>query len=188
MRIVGVLAVVTGLVAGAAVSRANIAASAQVNLDSKTGNTFNYSLTLKNTGDTGIGSFWFAWIPGYDFLTSLPTVTGDPSGWSHGVMGVGGGFDGYSIQWVDDSTALAPGGSVKFHFSSADSPSVLSAPSAFFSFYNTTTSFVYPGLPELDPGNQFVATVVAPEPATGLFLAAGVAGVLVRRVHAKPKV
>ena len=33
---------------------------------------YRYTITLKDTGTTPIGTFWFAWVPGEDFLPSKP--------------------------------------------------------------------------------------------------------------------
>ena len=45
-------------------------------------NSYRYSLDLNNTGTTQIGTFWFAWIPNYDFLTTPPTAISSPTGWT----------------------------------------------------------------------------------------------------------
>jgi hypothetical protein len=42
---------------------------------------YQYDLTLKNTGTTTIGTYWFAWIPGAGFLSAPPTDV--MSGTSH---------------------------------------------------------------------------------------------------------
>ena len=44
------------------------------------GGNFDYTIALKNTGGSDIGTFWFAWTPPgmpieYDFLPSAPSAT-----------------------------------------------------------------------------------------------------------------
>src|SRR5579871_3126942 len=56
---------------------------------------YDYDLTLNNTGTTDIGTFWFAWIPGANFMTVTPTDIVSPAGWTATVIA------GASIQWVD---------------------------------------------------------------------------------------
>jgi hypothetical protein len=131
---------------------------------------FNYTITLHNTGTTNIGTFWFGWVPGEDFLATTPTNILKPTTWSATLNG-GGASDGHSIEFVDSGTLLAPGGTLTgFGFTSNDTPAQLAGKSAFFSTTPTTTSFVYSGGPFSDSGFQFAATVV-PEP-TAIVLAA----------------
>ena len=168
------LAVATALLVCAPSSAAAaLMASATVSTTS-TSAPFDYTVTLHNTGDTNIGTFWFGWTAtpaDYDFLPSSPTVTGMPAGWiapiSHNPAIPG---DGYGIEYYNlTGSAIAPGGTGTFKFDSPDSPAALGG-AAFLPFDKVTTSFVYIGFPFGDAGQQFNATVV-PEP-TGLLLAA----------------
>lgn len=147
---------------------------------------FQYNMTLNNTGDTTIGSVWFAWIPGYDFLPSVPTSITSPTGWTANVMNEFPG-DGYSIQWVA-TTPMAAGAPPLsgFSFKSTDTPATLmgsnTVPSFFSGFYPTSETFAYIGQPEADPGTSFVPTIVAaPEPASLSLAAVGAIGLLSRR-------
>lgn len=182
------------LAANAGALRADESASATISVDSLTGPTYNYTITLTNTGDTNIGTFWYAWVdsPEYDFLQSMPTVTGSPNGWIAPVIGTGGGYDGYSIEWYNISgSPIAPGGSATFMFSSPDSPSVLSGDEGtYYNYYASPlpmqTSFIYQGFPQTDAGASFVLptpTLAAPvpEPASLMFLAAGSLALLKRK-------
>ncbi len=48
------------------------------------GNDFDYTITLTNIGGTGsdsIATFWFAWVPGADFLPTNPLGVSQPFGW-----------------------------------------------------------------------------------------------------------
>ncbi|HEY1603023.1 MAG TPA: hypothetical protein VGG64_25690 [Pirellulales bacterium] len=151
---------------------AGLLASATVSTTS-TSAPYDYTVTLQNTGTTNIGTFWFGWTAtpiDYDFLPSLPTVTSMPTGWiapiSHNSAIPG---DGYGIEYYNlTGSAIAPGGTAKFEFTSPDSPAVLES-QAFFPVDKVTTSFLYIGFPFGDAGQQFDAKVV-PEP-TGLLLA-----------------
>src|SRR5438477_9278479 len=47
----------------------------------------NFTITLANasSSDAGIGTFWFAWVPGEDFLATSPTSVSPPTGWSDNI-------------------------------------------------------------------------------------------------------
>ena len=65
----------------------SVSASAQLALISTdTGATpvYHYSVTVTDTGTTNVGTFWMGWIPGEDFLPSIPSSPPPtPAGWSH---------------------------------------------------------------------------------------------------------
>jgi hypothetical protein len=143
---------------------------------------FDYDLTLNNTGTTGIGTFWFAWIPGDNFMTVAPTDVQSPAGWTANII------PGFSIQWLD-SGSLSQGTSQSgFEFESTLTPAQLEGPSIIPSD-PVATSFVYIGAPFNDPGFQLVATPAqttsTPEPGTIVLTALGIslAG-LGRRLYA----
>jgi Bacterial Ig-like domain (group 3) len=119
------------------------------------GADFNYTITLNNTGTTNIGTFWFAWIPGQDYMANNPISVANPTGW---ISAVTGGFpgDGYAIRWVATTAPITPGNSLNFNFTSAETPAQLGGNSPFFSNPPEGTSFVYIGAPESDPGYEFV--------------------------------
>src|ERR1700721_2152987 len=116
-------------------------ASATLNLVSTTGTSsapvFNYNVTLTNTGTTPLGTFWFSWVPGEDFLPTVPLSETSPAGWGNAagtsstpaITGSGNSTDGSAIQWVAQSPSAAvmpgqsPGG---FDFSSTTTPAGLS--------------------------------------------------------------
>jgi len=141
---------------------------------------FQYNLTLNNTGTTGIGTFWFAWVPGYGFMSTAPTDIMAPSGWSDQTTN-----SGAAIQWVDGSGSLGQGMSLSgFEFDSTLTPAELEAASSAIPSDPVATSFVYIGAPFGDPGFQFVATPAqgtVPEPATILLTALGIGCALVGR-------
>lgn len=146
-------------------------ATAQLALVSTTGTisnpVYNYDITLTNTGTTNIGSFWLAWIPGEDFLPSVPSSASSPTGWGNGststptITGSGNSSDGSAIQWIAKNNALlAAGQSLSgFDFSTVDSPTVLAGNSTQHPTEPALRSFVYQGQPFSDAGFQFTATV-----------------------------
>ncbi len=145
-------------------------------VDPNTPGVYDYSLTLNNTGTTTIGTFWFAWVPGGDFLNPAPTNVAQPAGWVNRVLSTA---QGTSIQWTTTSALLQPGGSLSgFNFSSTETPDQLLGlvPSGVGAGDPITTSFVYIGAPLRDPGEQFVATAATPEPGSLALLATGLLG------------
>ena len=152
--------------------------------DPNTPGVYDYSLTLKNTGSTSIGTFWFAWIPGGDFLAPVPTDVTQPAGWGDKVLT---SAQGTSLQWTTSSALLLAGQSLSgFNFDSTETPAQLLGlvPSGPGAGDPVTTAFVYIGAPFADPGQQFVATAATPEPGSIALLATGLlggAGVFYRR-------
>ncbi|HEX4794172.1 MAG TPA: hypothetical protein VH370_10290 [Humisphaera sp.] len=143
-----------------------LSAAAQLNLISTTGTTaapvYHYDITLTNTGFNGIGTFWLGWVPGGDFLPTLPLSTAGPTGWGSGnVVGSGNAFDGASIQWIAAPTNPLPTGHSLsgFAFTSSDSPTTL-AGLVHGTGLPILTSFVYSGVPFSDPGFQFTVAKV----------------------------
>jgi Bacterial Ig-like domain (group 3) len=155
-------------------------ATAQLSLVSTTGTVatpvYNYDITLTNNGTTNIGTFWFAWVPGEDFLPVRPSAESSPANWGNGansstpnIEGSGNSSDGISIQWIAKSNALlAAGQSLSgFDFSTTDSPTVLAGNSTQHPGNPAMTSFVYEGQPFSDNGVQFtVAPAVTPAAST----------------------
>jgi len=167
-------------------SLAALSATADITT-SQTSAPFNYTITLHNTGDTSIGTFWFAWTstPGdYNFLPSIPTVTGGPSNWLSPVTHNPFPGDGYGIEWYNYfGSPIAPGGTGLFQFTSNDSPAVL-AGNAYLPPFKVTHSFVYVGFPQTDPGFQLNATV--PEPASVAIAMCSLMIALKRRRYRQP--
>jgi hypothetical protein len=144
------------------------------------GTNFDYSITLTNSSSSTdpIGTFWFAWVPGKDFLPTNPSDITTPTGWTEQVTH-GGTTDGYAIMFVAGAgSSLAAGSSLSgFGFKSADTPSELAGNSPFYSTFPATTSFVYNGAPFSAVSEQFVVSVSSvPEPSS---LILGIFGVVV---------
>jgi hypothetical protein len=138
---------------------------------------YHYDITLNNTGSVDIGTFWFGWVPGYDFLPSAPSNIQAPSGW-YGYPSGGYPPDGNSIEFYAYAGGLSPGSSLDFGFDSADSPATLAGDSANYPFDPILTAYTYGGTPFSDAGNQFQVLQSVPEPSTLGLLTAGSAGLL----------
>jgi hypothetical protein len=121
----------------------------------------NYSITLTNasSSNAGIGTFWYSWVPGQDFLATSPTSVSPPPGWTDNITNMGPG-DGFAIQFLANSPAndVQPGSSLNFSFTSKDSPASVNGNSVFFPGTPVGTSFVYPQGPFSDVGHEFVVT------------------------------
>ncbi len=160
-------------------AHASLMATATFTDTQPTPGTFEYDITLSNTGTTTIGTFWFSWIPGQGLMTVAPTNVQSPANWNEITTNAG-----TAIQWTTTSALLAPGDSqTGFIFDSTLSPAQLVAPfagSGLGSRDPTSTYFVYIAAPLADPGFQGVAqpfTVAAvPEPSTWVMLILGFVG------------
>src|SRR5579863_9041934 len=129
-------------------SRAAETASATISATQLNSNTWKYDLVLKNIGTTNLGTFWFAWAPGEDFMPTAPTNIASPTSWTEMVTTGGGYYDGSAIQWVAGSgAALAPGQSLSgFSFQSTTSPSTMAGNNSYYG-QPILTSYVYSGAP-----------------------------------------
>jgi Hint domain len=124
---------------------------------------WQYSITLDDTGSTTVGTFWFAWVPGQDFLESPPTNVVSPSGWTDNITHFGQS-DGYAIQWIatSGSSDVPAGGTLSgFAFTSTDAPSAVFGNSVFYPNTPVLTSFVYSQGPFSDGGFDFQVTEAA---------------------------
>ena len=167
------------LFSGGAKLSASILATATFTDTMPTPGTWDYDITLHNTGTTTIGTFWFSWIPGAGFMGADPTNIQSPAGWSALQTNAN-----MSIQWTTTANLLAPGSSLPgFLFDSTLSPTELLAPFAgpgLGAGDPTSTSFVYIAAPLADPGAQLTVTqgtvtTPTPEPSAGLFTSLGIA-------------
>lgn len=151
-------------------------ASAQLTLVSTSGTqanpVFHYDITVTDTGTTNIGTFWFSWIPGEDFLPSIPSATSNPAGWTNALTGNGNQTDGTAIEWVASSNPITPGHSLSgFDFTTTDSPTALAGNSPSHSTEPVLTSFVYSGAAFSDAGFQFLVSPAATTVASTTTLA-----------------
>jgi hypothetical protein len=169
-------------------AKAQTAAMAQFTDVSLGGGNFQYNITLDNTGSVSLETFWFAWVPGQDYLDSSPTGIVSPTNWTE-IITHGGSNDGYAIQWKTSTAALAANGTLQFTFDSTMTPAQMAGDSAFYPTTPAGTSFVYSGQPLQGTSDEFIVTAAAvPEPSTVGLLVAGLLalcrpGVRLARVH-----
>jgi hypothetical protein len=121
------LAVATGLAAATFTSHAQ-SATATISWVAS-GSSYDYTITLKNTGSEALNGFWYGWTTGGDNLPSAPANAGNSLSWGNDVSG-------NSIMWMNNSysydgytyyygTPLAPGSSTTFTFVSSTPPSAI---------------------------------------------------------------
>ena len=140
------------------------------------GGEFQYTIVLDNTGTGPLGTFWYSWVPGKDFMTVSPTNVVSPTNFTANITN-GGSSDGFAIQWVA-STPLAGGATADFSFESTETPSEIAGNSAFYPTFPQGTAFAYSGAPFSDAGDQFVVqAAVVPEPSTLGLLVLGTLGI-----------
>jgi hypothetical protein len=136
--------------------------------DVAAGPNFDYTIALSNSSssDSGIGTFWFAWVPGKDFLATRPLSVTAPTGWTDIITG-GGANDGFAIQFTTTNSVyyVQPGATMDFMFQSADTPQSVAGDSKFYPTTPVGTSTVYPTTEFSDSGHTFVVTPVSPPPS-----------------------
>jgi PEP-CTERM motif len=178
----GMVLAAGGLIASAA-DAGTIDASAAITSQAA-GADFDYTITLTNTsgaGNDSIATFWFAWVPGADFMADAPTSVTNPTGWKD-VVTHGGSTDGFAIQFdaLTSASFLAPGGSLSFSFVSPDTPAELAGNSVFYPTIPVETSFVYSQGPLKGDGHEFVVNGASvPEPSSLVLWGIGAVGSLV---------
>lgn len=141
----------------------------------------SYAGTVSNAGTTTIGTFWFAWVPGQNYMGSAPISVASPAGWTS-LVTHGSSSDGWGIRWTANSAAsyIAPGTSLSgFVFTSSQTVPALSGNSPFYPTTPVGTSFLYIGAPFADPGLQILATIIPAPVSVCAF--AGLALPLLRR-------
>jgi hypothetical protein len=157
--------VVTSLLAGTA--RADLVVSGVI-ASQANGPNFDYTITLKNSASSTapVETFWYAWVPGKDFLATRPLSVSAPAGWTESITHAPNTpTNGYAIEWVTSTAPLAPGSSLDFKFTSADTPASVNGISIYYPGTPVGTSFLYSGAPFQGVSSQFVVTAV-PEPSS----------------------
>jgi hypothetical protein len=117
-----------------------------------------------------ISTFWLGWTFSGDFLPSDPTSLAGPTGWTGSVVAESGKFSAQYL--LGSGSAIAPGGSGIFTFTSADSPSVMSGNQTTAPLGPTASSFVFNGGAFSTPSDGFTVTE-APEPSSLGLIALG---------------
>jgi hypothetical protein len=160
------------------------------------GPNFDYTITLTNTsgaGNDSIGTFWFAWVPGADFMATSPISVTNPTGWKDTITHAPNTpTNGYAIEWVElnAGAAIAPGNSLVFRFTSADTPAELAGLSVFYPTTPVLTSVLYQGTPFQGDTRTFVPSFAAavPEPSSLCLGLVAIAGSLAwRRLRRRAK-
>ena len=152
--------------------------------------TYDYTIKLSNSSlsSVAIQTFWYGWEPGGgDYLISNPSSFQAPPGWA-GVVTGGGPGDGYAIRFQSLSAPLAPGSSLTFHFTTADSPAALSGLSDYYPTIPIETSTVFSG--HLSGARTSFLVQPVPEPSTLGLLIVGSVGLIIaagrNRAAARP--
>jgi hypothetical protein len=169
------------MLAGAAAARGTTQADATVATTSPGAvDAYDHTVTLTNTGDTPISTFWYSWSD-YDlnFLVSPPDNIRMPAGWVAAVTACSTGYfqSSYGIEWYTTTNPILAGEATSaFGFESNDSAVDLegfSSNNYYGLDFPIGTSFVYASAPDFDggipsgAGFAFVAgTAPVPEPAT----------------------
>jgi Hint domain-containing protein len=144
---------------------------------------WQYSITLDDTGSTTVGTFWFAWVPGRDFLDTPPANITSPAGWQDAITH-GGSSDGFAIQWKASSSSadLQPNGTLSFSFTSSDAPAAVFGNSVFYPNTPVLTTVIYTGAPLVGDGFQFTVTPECFRTGTRILTERGEVAVEVLRV------
>jgi hypothetical protein len=177
MGAVPIVVSLVGLLAAAGNVHATIDASIIVNTNQPAGGgLFNYTLTLNNLPDSTsqIETLWYSWIPGLDLMSSSPTSTSAPAGWTANIEHSSGGYygDGYSVQYTTSTAPLNPVGSLQFGFSSFVTPAELAGNDSVYGYYPEETTYLYSGGPEVGVSESLLAQAV-PEPSSLALAALG---------------
>jgi hypothetical protein len=143
------------------------------------GGLFHYALTLNDTGTTNVGTLWFSWTPGQDYMPTVPSSITAPANWTFSIFGANNAADGSSIRWVANAGFLeTPAQSLSgFAFNSMTTPTQMAGVNSF-AFGNSNpvaTAFIYSAGPFSDAGFQLAATAAAatPEPSSILLTLLG---------------
>lgn len=173
--LLAVLLLALGL--GASAVQAQIVASGEISGTPVGGGVYDYTISLHNApgSSSGIQTFWYSWVPGADFMPTAPISVTPPPGWAYYISN-DPYYYGYSIEFYNYYTALNPGGSLNFHFTSSSTPATLAGNSLYYPSYPIGTSWVYSGI-AYGTSQQFVVqSAPVPEPGAVCLLAAGLLG------------
>jgi hypothetical protein len=161
---------------------AAISASATVSSQQLGPNSYRYSISVTNTGDTTIKTYWFGWIAylgayPYDFLPHQPTAVGSPSGWIGTAPNDSPYTPGYYAgEWTSPAGIAAGATLTGFTFDSPDAPTTIGGTSQFAG-YPVRESWVYQNVYTTINGSganaEFTPTLLVPEPFSVLLLPAG---------------
>ncbi|HEX4263311.1 MAG TPA: hypothetical protein VH597_03145 [Verrucomicrobiae bacterium] len=126
--------------------------------------TFDYMLTLHNTGTLDLNSFWYGWTDFGNNLPSNPSTAGNSIGWANVL-------DFNSIQWQNTTgaSALAPGQSATFtFFSTSTLAQITTSPSGESVAYTTDSIQFNQAIPGQSTPVFSPTVVTVPEPSLGI--------------------
>jgi hypothetical protein len=146
---------------------------------------YHYDLILNDTGTTTVGTFWFAWIPGQNYMPTTPFNIAGPTSWTPVITG-GGAGNGHAVRWVAAvGVRLNPGDSQSgFGFDSATTPTEMAGNAVYFANPPVTTTVVYSAGAFSDAGLTFTIPLTAaatPEPSAIVLSSLGLAGLMAAR-------
>jgi hypothetical protein len=163
------VALAAGLAASSAPAAITISASATLS-DVLVGSTYDYTLTLYNTGTVPIEGFWYGWTTSGNNLPSSPSSAGNSLGWQNNVFG------GTSIKYQGASgDSLATSSSATFTFDSTSTPSQITASPAGESVVYTGTIDTTEN--SAGDSSAVFAPALVPEPSPLVLFAGGLLAV-----------
>ena len=169
------LVVAAGLAASAATSHAQSATATISGVAD--GGSFDYTITLQNTGTTSLDSFWYAWTLTGNNLSALISNPGSSLGWVDTAI-----EGGTSISWEGNAgNVLGVGQSATFTFTSPETPTAITtSPSGESVVYvpGTGPNTFGQNIPGLASPVFSPTLVVVPEPSSVSLLMAGLVGLI----------
>src|SRR5579872_2635478 len=130
VKVITAIAIAALSAAFAAKASAAESASGTITATPLGGGQFQYNIALTDNGTTNIGTFWFSWIPGVDYMEAKPTAITFPTGWSDNITGSNNAGDGNAIQWLG-GPALTPGNTDNFSFDSTETLAQITGSSSY---------------------------------------------------------
>ena len=114
------------------------------------GSHFDYTMKLTNSSSSnaGIGTFWYAWVPGEDFLATSPISVSPPVGWTDTITHSGSGRRLRHPVCCEQLGIRRTARQLdEFCVQSADTPASVNGNSVFYPGTPASTSTVYPAGP-----------------------------------------
>lgn len=150
------------------------------------GINYDYQIQVTNSPSSTdvIGTFWFSWMPGNNFMQHAPVSTTSPTGW--GALVTHAPNQGFAIQWIAANTAdrIPIGGTETFSFVSAETPAELAGLTPFATNVPELTAVIYNARPFSELSDTIEVRITTPEPATlSVGLLGGLGALVYNRVR-----